>query len=241
MNMTRIKTAVILAAGLGTRFENMTKEIPKSFICVNGISMIERSVENLIAAGIERIIIGTGYRNDYFEALKSTYPQIETCDNPLYASTNSMWTLNICKEIVGDDDFLLLESDIIYEKRALDIMIDSELSNIILVSDVLKFQDQYYVECDANFNLTGCSVDKDTLDVYGEMVGIFKISSSMYSLTNRYFESIKEQNPKIGYEFCLLKIAKSKLPIATLKIEGLQWYEIDSKDDLDYAEKNICL
>ena len=56
-----IKTAVIMAAGMGTRFGKYTEQIPKGFVEVCGKPMIERSIETLISCGIERIVIGTGY------------------------------------------------------------------------------------------------------------------------------------------------------------------------------------
>ena len=68
-----IKTAVIMAAGLGSRFGKMTEFIPKGFVEVNGKSMVVRSIEALIACGIERIIIGTGYKKEMYEELINIY------------------------------------------------------------------------------------------------------------------------------------------------------------------------
>ena len=65
-----IKQAVIVAGGLGSRFGNRTKEMPKGFIEIEGIAMVERSVQKLIAAGIEEIIIGTGHCSEYYEKKK---------------------------------------------------------------------------------------------------------------------------------------------------------------------------
>jgi 2-aminoethylphosphonate-pyruvate transaminase len=113
------KTAVIMAAGIGTRFGDKTKHKPKSFIEFMGIPMIIRSIETLIDCGITRIILGTGYLKEAFDNLKGNYPQIECCYSPLYASTNSLWTLCNCKDIIGDEDFILLECDIVYEKKGI--------------------------------------------------------------------------------------------------------------------------
>ena len=117
--MKQIHTAVIMAAGLGTRFGQMTEKMPKGFVPFKGEPMVVNSIKTLIDCGINRIIIGTGYKKEAYEALKSTYPQIECVFSPRYAETNSMYTLYNTREAVGDDDFLLLESDLVFEKKAI--------------------------------------------------------------------------------------------------------------------------
>lgn len=236
-----IKTAVILAAGLGTRFGKYTEYIPKGFINYKSVPMIIRSIETLLSCGIERVIIGTGYHQEAYEKLKEKYPQIETCYSPKYAETNSMYTLFNSKEVIGNDDFLLLESDIIFEKKAISGLLQSEERNIMLVAPVTKFQDQYYVEIDKNDHLVNCSTNEKALNYCGELVGIHKISNHFYNLMYNDYKIKCKDYPKLGYEFELLKIAKEQLPIHVLKIDGLQWYEIDDEEDLKYAERNILI
>ncbi len=234
-----INTAVVLAAGLGTRFGEKTEKIPKGFIEVGGKSMIVRSIEMLLLCGIKRIIIGTGYRKEMFENLKYQYPQLEFCNNDKYEVTNSMWTLSDCAPLIGDDDFLLLESDLIFEKKAITSLIENANNDIMLSSNVIKFQDSYFIESDANDCLTNCSINRNELDVQGELVGIHKISNIFYKNLCKYYYGVCETKPKMGYEFALLTLAQTKMPLFVLKIEGLLWYEIDDDADLAYAEKNI--
>ena len=73
-----IKQAVIVAGGLGSRFGDRTKEMPKGFIEIEGVPMVERSVQKLIAAGIEEIIIGTGHCSEYYDELAKKYHIIKT-------------------------------------------------------------------------------------------------------------------------------------------------------------------
>ena len=134
-----IKTAVIMAAGLGSRFGHMTETMPKGFIECGGQSMVVRSIETLLSCGVERIVIGTGYKREAYEALKARYPQIECVYSPRYAETNSMYTLWNCREAIGTDDFLLLESDIIYSRNALTELISYEHPGIMLITLVTKF------------------------------------------------------------------------------------------------------
>ena len=57
-----------MAAGLGTRFGHYTELVPKGFVEVGGKPMIIRSIETLLSCGIERIILGTGYKKEAYEA-----------------------------------------------------------------------------------------------------------------------------------------------------------------------------
>ena len=234
-----VKTAVIMAAGLGTRFGKMTETVPKGFIECGGISMVERSIQTLIACGIERIIIGTGYLKEKYEALKEVYPQIECVFSPRYAETNSMYTLWNCREVIGDDDFLLLESDLVFEKKAIMSLLECPEPDIMLITPVTKFQDQYYVEYDEGHRLTRCSTVETELDVKGELVGIHKLSNKFYRTMCEDYAKKVEEKLKLGYEYELLTMSQVIMKVYVLRVEGLKWYEIDDVDDLTYAEQHI--
>ena len=88
-----INNAVILAAGLGSRIESLSKDKPKGFIEINNITLIERSIENLINEGITSIYIGTGYKSLFYENLKNKYDSIITVKNLDYKSTGSFHNL----------------------------------------------------------------------------------------------------------------------------------------------------
>lgn len=264
-----IDTGVIMAAGKGTRFGSRTSSMPKGFIEFKGKSMIERSIENLLSVGIKRIIIGTGYHREWYEALAKRYPQITTIFSPLYSESNSMETLYQCRQAVGEKDFLLLESDLVYEPRALKLLIDDEHSDIMLASEVVKFQDQYYIAVDADLDLLKCSTDKKALieetgeEPYGELVGIHKISNKFYQEMIEDYERNRSDYIKRGYEFEIEDVATSleyiaasyvgdyeeiptihtrlphRIPMYVLKPKALQWYEIDDVEDLKFAEKQV--
>ena len=228
-----------MAAGLGSRFGKMTETMPKGFIEVGGQSMVVRSIETLIACGIQRIIIGTGYKKEAYEALRGQYPQIECVFSPRYAETNSMYTLWNCREAIGDDDFLLLESDIIYSKNAIIELLEDRHPDIMLITPVTKFQDQYYVEYDGNGILTRCSTNKREIDAKGELVGIHKLSSAFYHKMCAAYERIVTEKPKLGYEYQLLWMSQHDHPVFVLNSSDVRWYEIDDEQDLAYAEKEI--
>ncbi len=228
-----------MAAGMGTRFGHYTDMIPKGFIPYKGKPMVIRSIETLIDCGIERIIVGTGYHKEHYDALISKYPQVQCVFSPRFAETNSMYTLWNSREAIGGDDFLLLESDLVFERKAISSLIECPFGSAMLITPVTKFQDQYYVQMNERCELINCSVNKDEIVPSGELVGIHKISNSFYKVLCSEYEKVVDAKPKLGYEFQLLDVSQRIAPMNVLKINDLQWYEIDDTQDLAYAEEHI--
>ena len=224
---------------MGTRFGQMTEKIPKGFIPYNGIPMVVRSIRTLIDCGIDRIIIGTGYKKEEYESLAKDFPQIECVFSPRYAETNSMYTLYNCRDAIGNNDFILLESDLVFEKKAITSLMECPYESAMLITPVTKFQDQYYVEMNDKCQLVNCSTDKTKINPSGELVGIHKIGSEFFRILVDEYGKIVQEKPKLGYEFQLLDVSKRIRPMNVLKVDGLKWYEIDDINDLDFAQKNV--
>ncbi len=238
----KMKTAVIMAAGMGTRFGDKTKVMPKGFIPFDGVPMVERSIRTLIRCGVRRIIIGTGYHKEYYEELAQKYrPFVECVFSPRYAETNSMYTLWNCREAIGDDDFVLLESDLVYEKAAIDSLKTCPFDSAMLITPVTKFQDQYYVQMNDRAELVNCSTHAEEIEPSGELVGIHKVSNHFYKILCKEFEKVMDEKPKLGYEFMLLDVSQHVTPMHVMKMDNLQWYEIDDDDDLAYAEEHVMI
>lgn len=238
-----------MAAGMGTRFGKYTEYIPKGFVEFKEKAMVVRSIDILVECGIERIIIGTGYHRERYESLMEKYPQIECVFSPRYAETNSMYTLWNCREAIGDEDFLLLESDLVFEKRAIEELISCPFGSAMLITPVTKFQDQYYVQMDSSCRLVDCSTDASAIDPSGELVGIHKLSAEFFRHVVEEYAKVVDEKPKLGYEFQLLLTSQKgiagKLPASAvmnvLRLEGLQWYEIDDENDLRWAERHVAI
>ncbi len=233
------KTAVIMAAGLGSRFGRMTETMPKGFIECGGMPMVVRSIETLLDCGMQRIVVGTGYKHEAYEQLKERFPQIECVYSPRYAETNSMYTLWNCRRAVGDDGFLLLESDIVYSRNAVTRLLADAHPDIMLITPVTKFQDQYYVEHDTAGTLTRCSTDRAAIDAKGELVGIHKLSAAFYRRMCDHYAAIAADQPKLGYEYELLHMSQNGCPVHVLNAPDVHWYEIDDERDLLYAEEHV--
>ena len=108
--------AMILAAGLGSRMQPITKKIPKPLIDVGGISLIERSINQLIAFGVNEFVINVSYLGDQIkEALQSmdSVSKIIFIDEPFPYGTGG--ALVNAREFLGSDPFILSTADIIFD------------------------------------------------------------------------------------------------------------------------------
>ena len=103
--------AIILAAGMGTRMDKYTKDLPKCLLNFNGKTLIERQIGTLRSSGINEIIVVKGYKQD-----KINIEGVKYFINEYYENSNMVETL-MCAEEDMDDDILICYGDILYEKR----------------------------------------------------------------------------------------------------------------------------
>jgi 2-aminoethylphosphonate-pyruvate transaminase len=237
-----MRTAVIVAAGLGSRLKDRTEQKPKGFLEVEGQPLIERSIARLRRAGFERLVIGTGYLAEHYDALAERYRgtfHIETLRSDRFATTGSMYTLFNLRAIL-DEDFVLLESDLLYEQRALTALIEDPRPDIVLVSGFTGSRDEVWVEVDADSNLYDLSKRREALgSVHGELVGISKIARDTYHAMCTVMADAIETNPKLDYEGCLVRVGRQGRPIPVKKIEDLIWCEIDDEGHLERALEDV--
>ena len=230
-----INTSVIIAAGMGTRLEGHGHLRPKGFLEVGERAIIEESIDHLVAAGIERVIIVTGHQGHYYEDLAEHFNGlIETISNPDYATTGSMYSLYCARGLV-DCDFLLLESDLIYEQLALDEILLQPQSDIVLMSGPTHSGDEVWIESPEG-KLSAMSKNPNEVGhIDGELVGICKISRALFERMCADTKNAVTGNPMYCYETdCLVSVAKH-YPIHCHRVDHLIWSEIDDATHLRRA------
>ncbi|GAB1766048.1 2-aminoethylphosphonate aminotransferase [Priestia megaterium] len=224
-----IKTAVILAAGMGSRIRRRAGNRPKGFLMIDEKSIIEHSISKLIEAGVKTIFIGTGYMKEEYEKLMNKYPQIKCVNNSRYETTGSLFTLYQFKDHIKDD-FLLLESDVIYEKSALKTLVNHSRSDVILASKLNGAGDEVYIETDGNNNLKNMSKQKEELSsIYAELVGLTKLSYATFQRLCDEANTLFQFSQTIDYEYGLVKISE-KTNVYIHKLDNLAWCEVDDED-----------
>ncbi|MBO6146594.1 MAG: NTP transferase domain-containing protein [Lachnospiraceae bacterium] len=113
------ETAILMAAGLGTRMRPLTEHTPKPLIKVNGTAMIETVIACLNERGVEDIHIVTGYLGEQFRSLQEKYPGIDLIDNPVYDTHNNISSVYAAADILGESDIFICEADLYIPDRCL--------------------------------------------------------------------------------------------------------------------------
>jgi 2-aminoethylphosphonate-pyruvate transaminase len=232
------RLAVILAAGRGIRLGALGEEAPKGFLQLGGTTLIARSIDALRAAGIERVIIVTGHLAAHYERLAQQLGGwVTTIHNAEFAASGSLVSL-ACVGDVGEP-YLLVESDLLYERRAPRVLLESEQPDLLLASGSTQSGDEVYVG-----TVDGRLVDltKRRSDLRGtpagELVGLTRISSSLHTEILAQAERLLSQTPHVEYETALVAAAHHRaLPV--LVVDDLVWTEVDDAAHLDRAVTNI--
>lgn len=234
-----MKTAVILAAGMGTRLREAHSDMPKGFVELGGKPIIEQSVARLEQAGIKDIVIVSGYAAEHYHKLAVRYAGlIRVVHNPDYADSGSMYSLYCARDVI-EEGFLLLESDIVYESRALDVLIAHKSPDAVLLSGQTNAGDEVYIEAPDGL-LVNMSKERSKLgSVAGELVGISKISRGLNNLMNQLAREHFRESLHYDYETdCLVAAAQSREIVCPV-VSDLVWAEIDDPGHLERAKKEV--
>ena len=113
----RVKRAVFIAAGFGSRLVPITLNTPKPLIRVKGIRIIDSMLDAVVKAGIEEIIIVRGYLSEQFDQLLYKYPNIKFIENPAYNETNNISSAMCARYNLSNA--YILEADILLKNPSL--------------------------------------------------------------------------------------------------------------------------
>lgn len=235
-----VRTAVILAAGMGIRLGGLGREIPKGFLRLGEQPIVEESLRRLLSAGVERVLIVTGHLAEFYQSLQARYPDVvELVHNPHYAVSGSMYSLYCAREFLADD-FLLLESDIVYEQRALLVLQGGAEPDVVLCSAVTGSDDAVFVTTEGR-DLREMSKQRAVLQhtLFGELVGITRVSATLFGHMREQAERLFESGQRIAYETDCLVAAARAYPVRCLRVDDLVWCEIDHQQHLERAREVI--
>ena len=238
--------AIILAAGMGKRLKELTKENTKCMIQVNGVTLIERMLRQIDKHNMSRIVIVVGYEGEklirFIRTLDIQTP-IVFINNPIYDKTNNIYSLALAKKWLCQEDTILFESDLIFEDAVLDTLLSDPRKTLALVDKYESWMDGTCVKLGNDDSIESFVPGKrfkyDEIKDYYKTVNIYKFSKH-FSETH-YVPFLEAYQTALGeneyYEQVLRVITMLDDPgIFAKRLNGERWYEIDDIQDLDIAE-----
>ena len=245
--------AIFIAAGEGLRLENVTKDLPKPLVDVNGKSILERQISLLRKNNVNDIVVITGYKKEKF-----TFKNIEYVHNPNFREQEQAGSLMAARsKIVGD--VLIMFGDIIFEEIILQQMLNSKGDVVIAIdkdwekayeerSDNPKSKaDKVLINDGKVIQISAKNIEVNNDNDIGELLGLIKLSLKGSKILIEQHEKLENSHTGKFHDAASLKKAKfvdvlqELISLGTIitpvSIKG-KWCEIDTPYDLKRA-KNI--
>lgn len=239
----RATTALLLAAGTGSRLSSLTKDAPKCLTEVGGVPILARLVNNLRENGIDRLVVVTGHLDGHirdFLSHKARDMQVEFIFSPEYRTTNNIYSLWLARELI-QEPFLLVESDLVFDGPMLEDMLGPDKIAIshmrpwmngttvsIAPGGTGKRVTAFHVGSGAEYNAAGYKT-----------VNIYSLSALTWDkIVARLDRYISDGRTSEYYETVFAElVADGSLSFEAAYFDPDHWYEIDTLADLGEAEK----
>jgi choline kinase len=235
----RISTALLLAAGTGSRLAPLTDELPKCLVPVNEISILKRLVDSLQEHNFKRLVIVVGYQADCIRKFLGTFAggmEIVYVTSPLYKTTNNIYSLWLTRKII-DEPFLLIESDLVFDSEMLKDMLTPDR---IAVAKLNPWMDGTTVTINNHQKIGAFYGGNHQRDgKHFKTVNIYSLSRKTWHLVQERLERQISANRMGGYYETVFAdmVNEGCLSFSPVFFDPKRWYEIDNHADLRAAEK----
>lgn len=236
-----VRTALLLAAGTGSRLAPLTDSTPKCLVAVNEISILERLVTSLQEHNFNRLVVVVGHEGasirDYLGTRKGGM-DITYITSPLYKTTNNIYSLWLAREVI-DEPFLLVESDLVFDTEMLTEMLYPDR---IAVAKIEPWMNGTTVTVNEHMEIEAFhSVIVSPEEEHFKTVNIYSLSSTTWRLVRKRLDQYISSNMVNGYYETVFAdmVKEGCLSFAPVFFETSSWYEIDTITDLRAAEL-IC-
>jgi choline kinase len=236
------RTAVILAAGVGSRLRPLTDDKPKALVPVRGRSILARALDALRACGVEKLVVAGGYREDALRnALAGAPFEVLFRHNPRYETTQNSVSLALCRDALERDAFFRLDGDVVFDASILSRLdsVEASLATAVDSRRVLDLE-AMKVRVDPQTGLIGGFGKAISLaDAAGESIGIERIAAdASAALFDALDEAGRRGETSLYYEDVYsTMIERGVLRAVAVEVGDLRWCEIDAPDDLAFAER----
>jgi len=237
---TPVRTALLLAAGMGSRLSPLTDSTPKCLVEVNTLPILERLMRSLRSHGFNRLFVVTGHLSEVIQDyLGSRHADIEITyiHSPRYKTTNNIYSLWLAGAVI-DEPFLLIESDLVFHPELLTPMLQPDR---VAVSKMLPWMNGTTVTLNERQQLEGfCLGTASSNDAsHYKTVNIYNFSRNTWALIQKRLDQHISAGKVNGYYESIFAemVAEGTISFAPVFFDAARWYEIDTLEDLSAAEK----
>ncbi|MBO6123126.1 MAG: phosphocholine cytidylyltransferase family protein [Methanobrevibacter sp.] len=247
---------VILSAGMGTRLMPLTKDRPKPLLEINGMTLLERMIKNLMNEGISEFIVLAGYKKEkvveFAPELEEKYGiNVRIIENEKYDETNTSVSTYLASRYIEEndcDDFILINGDNVVDSQIITRIAERKNTSLIvdnyktlneesfkLIIENESFNDNKSI---ANGIIKEIGKEIDIPSSTGEFIGVSKVAAKDISKFNRILEDLIEEDEQNYYDIAY-KTLSTQSTIDYVLTNGLKWTEIDDHNDWKQAQKLI--
>lgn len=239
----KIQDAVLLVAGVGARLRPLTDTHPKCLLEINEVPLLIRLLRQLYAAGIEHVVLATGYLEGKIRACvagHSNLPEISFASNPDYAQTNNAASLLSALPAVAGRPFILCDGDILVRQSGWlrELLADSRGNILAMIRPEQMGAEEMKIQLGADSKVRALSKNLDPAQSAGESVGVQIIAASFYEDLRARLEAMTDaERANAYYEDIFADLMGEAHPFFAHPIPVTSWTEIDTLEDLEVARQ----
>ena len=237
--------AIILAAGMASRLRPLTLTTPKSLLKVGERSLLQRSMDALIANGVKEFCIVTGYlhemiedfvKNQYADSIKVTFIY-----NKVYETTNNIYSLWLARPFAEGEKVLLLDSDLLYDPQIVARVLATDAPNVLTLIRHELGEEEMKVVTDAQGSIKEISKTCNPADAAGESLGIEKMGVAYTKALYKELEPMmnEEHLENVFYERAFERLIPQGHTYKVLDVTELFSCELDTIEDFENAKARI--
>lgn len=233
--------ALILNSGLGHRMGVITKDHPK---CMTEISyretILSRQLKQLVSFGIEEVVITTGYYDkvliDYCDKLHLPL-KFSFVNNPIYDTTNYIYSIYCAKEQLKDDDIILMHGDLVFENLVMEAVVNSKVS-CMAVSSTLPLPEK-----DFKAVIKDGQIEKVGIEFFDNAMAaqpLYKILKDDWRIWLKNIEKFCKSDNRKCYAEKAFNEVSDQCKIYPCDIKNMLCAEIDTPEDLEIVSRKLA-
>lgn len=237
--------AIILAAGTASRLRPLTANTPKCLLKVGQRTLLERSMDALIKAGVEDFVVVTGYLHEQIERFVSqTYAdriRVRFIHNKDFETTNNIYSLWLARPEADGEEVLLLDSDLLYDGEIVKRILRDSHDNVLTLIRHELGEEEMKVVMAGDGSITEISKTCSPALAAGESLGIERMGKAYTTVLYKELDVMmnREHLGNKFYELAFQRLIAEGQTFSVLDVTDLFSCELDTVEDFENAKERI--